>query len=71
MVWLGNPWWVLFFDGFVRSLKAYSPQTYGWWAGKDDGLIGVEFSDAMLKVSDWDLEFRDHQLPKCFVSINV
>ncbi len=27
--WTGtNPWWVLFFDGFVRSLKAYNPQTY-------------------------------------------
>jgi hypothetical protein len=24
----------VFFDGFVRSLKAYSPQTYGWWARK-------------------------------------
>lgn len=31
----------------------------------------VEFSDAMLKVSDWDLEFWDHPPPKCFVSINV
>jgi hypothetical protein len=25
---------VVFFDGFVRSLKAYSPQTYGWEARK-------------------------------------
>ena len=33
MVWLGNPWWVLFFDGFVRSLRAY-PQTYRYPARK-------------------------------------
>ena len=36
--------------------------------------MGVEFrlfSDARLKVSDWDLKFCDHPLPKCFVSINV
>jgi hypothetical protein len=31
----------VFFDGFVRSLKAYSPQTYGWWARYEPATMGL------------------------------